>query len=1504
MKKILALFFCLLTVCMLAFAVSAADHNRTVVYIKDGGSGDGSSPDSAFSTLTKCYDALDLSKDCTIVVCGPYTQSVSWVYYEKSRFEGSVTFTSVYDGVDYRATAGAKYMAKPARFSCFGETRFENLDFEALGTNFLVVAQHNPFTVGEGVTMSGSQMKGGSVASSFAIVGGWQKGFNDPPLTDSGDTSITVLSGSKLYLIPFSRGLVGAYSGTANIYVGGTADVSVLHGSSVDANNNALGKVNITVTDDAHVGVFYGATNAVTVEGYNFTWEKGKIDDFQWNCQYTTSANISVTGDRVLNATPTAKKEAEFGTIAANFDQVNEVADYVEEVDPDALRGATVVYVKDGGSGNGVSADKALNNLSDAYDALDLTKDCTVVICGPFMHKEAFDYGEEYSGVVTVTSVFGGVDYRKSGAVYNFVDTRFICNGITKFENIDFATTGKYLLVVGQFHPVTVGEGVTVTGDQLTGGSIARSFSIIGGYQNGAGSAAKTSDRDANITVLSGSKIYVVPFTREILGDYTGTANIKIGGNAKIGVLHGSSAYPDNISVGNVKIEISDNAEIDRFYGCTQVTTAGGYEFIWNGGTINTFEWNCSATPAARLTVKGTKLLRASDTVKAYANYAAIAANFDTAIGIEEEVVDVRADAHVNLSEYGSARGLYMLGLAQGYDTTGTNFGLTDKMTRVQTVVQVIRFLGVENEVKAGDFAHPFTDVPAWAKNYVGYAYANNITKGVSAAKFGTDDVTTEAQYLTFMLRAIGYSDAAGDFTWSDPYAFANKVGMTPTDKKGIVFDRGDAFRFAWNALFADAKNGKLVKDNLIEQHVIGAIALNNAIEEAQTAVEVRKSTKREAKDGYYVLTVEEYKDKTKGGFLAEIAAFLSGYEFARNSDGTARLAMPDSWFELCNGPYAERTSRNPHEDKLLVNETNGMWEVWNDDDFSIDILNQYILRDMYSEYGQFATKKITDGWVAYDVWDMGGGHRRQGAYGLMKKYGYLPLQAGNREFGNLYNVNGEPYIANETLAFSAAGMPDLAVEQATIFGSATSDRDPIRWMQYFTALISMAYIEDDIPAMMREAQKILPDGCWQDEVIDMIFDLYEQYPDDWRRAVINAEQMVFQQHYDLDSYMGESSINCSFILIGLLYGEGDFYETCKIIGLAGHGGDSTTATGVAVVAAICGWSGFDAESQRIINEKIWQDGKGVIVNRNPPDTKNDYWMFCAALPERLALSDILDMYQENFERNLLANGGKIENGKYYIPENTLSLTDTVFTDEFEQGTLDGYTVSGAVENVVGSFSGDRGAKLSGGNTEAKLTKTLTGLTVGEEYRVSAFISTTASTTATMFVENGGAKEFVTVCDQTPYVKREITFTAAAQTATVGVALAKGTASHRYAIVDELYIVRVDESSAGSVAVTNATKDGTYTGSINFTVNASSDAEVQLKLTFANPNTDLINAAITVDGEKYAGAPLHRTGTDGRGVIYLPMIAKEKASYNITMDIGTNSIVLYDAEIVTVSERF
>ena len=458
----------------------------------------------------------------------------------------------------------------------------------------------------------------------------------------------------------------------------------------------------------------------------------------------------------------------------------------------------TVVYLKDGGTGNGSSPDTAVGSLQQAYKALDLSKDCTVVVCGAYTQTATFDYGTDYTGSVTVTSVYGGKDYRARGAVYKFDPARFVCYGATVFENLRFEALGTNLLVVGQHHPVTIGEGVTMAGDKMTGGSIAKAFCILGGYQKGQGDPPTESDADTNITVLSGSKLYIVPFSREIMGAYTGTAHVLVGGNADVTVLHGSSAYPGGITLGDVEITVTGNAHIKNFYGCTQDTQVNSYRFNWESGTIDFFAWVCPYTAGKMLTVLGQTELTVSSAAKQAGNFAEIAANFDMLHDLT-----VTAEIPKAKSDYSAARGLYLLGLAKGYDTTGTNFGLTDSLTRAQTVVQVIRFLGVEAEVKAGSYTIPFTDVPDWAVNYVGYAYENGITAGRSATVFDANGVVDEMQFLTFMLRAIGYKDAEGDFKWNDPFSLAKRIGMTDADAAGASFHRGSAFNIAWRTLGA-----------------------------------------------------------------------------------------------------------------------------------------------------------------------------------------------------------------------------------------------------------------------------------------------------------------------------------------------------------------------------------------------------------------------------------------------------------------------------------------------------------------------------------------------------------------------------------------------------------------------------------------------------------------------------------------------------------------------------
>lgn len=156
-----------------------------------------------------------------------------------------------------------------------------------------------------------------------------------------------------------------------------------------------------------------------------------------------------------------------------------------------------------------------------------------------------------------------------------------------------------------------------------------------------------------------------------------------------------------------------------------------------------------------------------------------------------------------------AAERLKSLGLFQGVGTNpdgSTNFDLARAPSRTEALVMLIRLLGKETEAQNGDWTHPFTDVPAWADKYVGYAYTKGLTKGTSATEFGTGTASAQ-MYLTFVLRALGYSDAeGGEFTWDKPEALAEAVAILPPGVHLDGFLRADVVLVSEAALSAKLK--------------------------------------------------------------------------------------------------------------------------------------------------------------------------------------------------------------------------------------------------------------------------------------------------------------------------------------------------------------------------------------------------------------------------------------------------------------------------------------------------------------------------------------------------------------------------------------------------------------------------------------------------------------------------------------------------------------------------
>lgn len=144
----------------------------------------------------------------------------------------------------------------------------------------------------------------------------------------------------------------------------------------------------------------------------------------------------------------------------------------------------------------------------------------------------------------------------------------------------------------------------------------------------------------------------------------------------------------------------------------------------------------------------------------------------------------------------------------------------------------LVRLLGEEQTALAGEWTTPFTDVASWAKPYVGYAYSRGLTLGAGATTFGGAQPVSATQYLTFILRALGYSSDT-DFRWDAAWELADTLGVTHGEYGDSTdsFLRGDAAFLSRSALMTDRRDGG---GTLLDQLIASGAVSRETAQESQ----------------------------------------------------------------------------------------------------------------------------------------------------------------------------------------------------------------------------------------------------------------------------------------------------------------------------------------------------------------------------------------------------------------------------------------------------------------------------------------------------------------------------------------------------------------------------------------------------------------------------------------------------------------------------------------------
>ena len=155
------------------------------------------------------------------------------------------------------------------------------------------------------------------------------------------------------------------------------------------------------------------------------------------------------------------------------------------------------------------------------------------------------------------------------------------------------------------------------------------------------------------------------------------------------------------------------------------------------------------------------------------------------------------------------------LGVIQGKDDG--KYHPEDTITRAEACAMIARLMTGDPKVSQYVGAQSFSDVQkgSWKDSAIGYCYINGIVVGVGNNKFEPDRAITDAEFVTMVVRAMGYETA--DMKQNYPYSYMSNAqatglldGVTMVASTNAL--RGEDAQVIYNALFTDyARGAKLV---------------------------------------------------------------------------------------------------------------------------------------------------------------------------------------------------------------------------------------------------------------------------------------------------------------------------------------------------------------------------------------------------------------------------------------------------------------------------------------------------------------------------------------------------------------------------------------------------------------------------------------------------------------------------------------------------------------------
>ncbi len=303
-------------------ATGVVKNDNVAFLTAPGATGDGKTAATPTGSINTAYSLLDLSRDdATIVVVGAFSWSGAFVRSGADQ-TGKLLVTSVYDGVDYR-TSGAK-ITWGTTYCLNVDITFDNINAGMSAASAYIVCRNFDCTLGENFKLTPhASATGLSSDNAFVIVGNSSNDASYKNRETSEKTTLTLLGGEKLYVIPYNYNKAFKGKNPVEVVVDGNAKIGVLMTGSYGNYSDNVGDLTVTM-NGGEITALCGYNTPITVNSITLNWNGGDIKyssiyEYSVNASNKAGTSMTFTDGSTVNYSCAVKSNASFDAVLENF---------------------------------------------------------------------------------------------------------------------------------------------------------------------------------------------------------------------------------------------------------------------------------------------------------------------------------------------------------------------------------------------------------------------------------------------------------------------------------------------------------------------------------------------------------------------------------------------------------------------------------------------------------------------------------------------------------------------------------------------------------------------------------------------------------------------------------------------------------------------------------------------------------------------------------------------------------------------------------------------------------------------------------------------------------------------------------------------------------------------------------------------------------------------------------------------------------------------------------